>query len=133
MAQAPGRVIDAALHLLDRQVVDPDEHLVCNVDDLELTVPEDGGAPYVTAILAGPIALGPWLGGLLGRWVTAVGERLHPLPDPTPARIDFGVVDKVESSVRIALRREDTRANAFEGWCRDNVVAKIPGAAHASE
>ena len=128
-----GRVIDAALHLLDRQVVDPDEHLVCNVDDLELTVPEDGGAPYVTAILAGPIALGARFQGLLGRWFTAVGTRLRPESDPEPARIDFGVVDRVESHVRIALRREETRANAFEAWCRDNVIAKIPGASHESE
>jgi hypothetical protein len=130
---AAGRVVDAALHLLDRQVLDPDGRNVCNVDDLELTVPPDGGAPYVTAILAGPLALGPRLGGLLGAWVAAVGRRLHPDPDPGPARIDFGVVDAVASSVRVSLRREETRANAFEAWCRDAVVAKIPGAAHADE
>jgi hypothetical protein len=128
-----GRVVDMALHLLDRQVVDPDEHLVCNVDDVELTEPEGGGAPYVSAILAGPGAVAPRLGGLLGKWVLAVGRRLHPDTDPDPARIDFGVVDKVESHVCISLRREELWVNAFEAWCRDNVIGKIPGADHASE
>lgn len=128
-----GRVVDMALHLLDRQVVDPAEHLVCNVDDLELTVPDGGGAPYVSAILAGPAAMSPRLGGLLGRWVLAVQRRLHPDTDPGPARIDFGVVDKVESFVTISRRREDLWVNAFEEWCRDNVIAKIPGAGHASD
>lgn len=128
-----GRVLDAALNLLDRQVLDPDGYLVCNVDDLELVESEDGGAPYVTAILAGPAALAPRFGGLLGRWILAVQRRLHPAEDPGPARIDFGVVNEVGPSVRIALRREETRPNAFEDWCRENVVAKIPGASHAAE
>jgi hypothetical protein len=130
---ATGREIDAALHLLDRQVMDPADHMVCKVDDLELTEPEGGGAPYVTAILAGPAALAPRLGGLLGRWVLAVQQRLHPAEEPLPARIDFGVVDEVASRIRISRRREDLTVNAFEDWCRENVIAKLPGAGHASE
>lgn len=118
-----GREIDVAVHLLDRQVVDPDGMLLCKVDDVELTVPEEGGAPYVSAILAGPAALGPRLGGVLARWVRG----------RSPARIDFGVVSDVSSRVSITLRREGLGANAVEAWCRDNVVAKIPGATHASE
>jgi hypothetical protein len=114
-------------------VVDPDDHMVCNIDDVELTVPEDGGPPYVTAILAGPAALAPRYGGLLGRWVLAVQQRLHPAEAPEPARIDFGVVDEVGSRATISLRREQLWVNAFEEWCRDNVIAKIPGAQHANE
>src|SRR3954468_16371611 len=130
---APGREVDAVVHVLDRQVVDPDEHMVCNVDDLELAVPEDGGSPYVTAILAGPAALAPRYGGLLGRWVLAVQQRLHPEEHPLPARIDFGVVDEVGSRVRIARRRDELWVNAFEAWVRDNVIAKLPGASSAGE
>jgi hypothetical protein len=130
---APGREVDAVVHVLDRQVVDPDEHMVCNVDDLELAVPEAGGPPYVTAILAGPAALAPRYGGLLGRWVLAVQRRLHPSEQPGPARIDFGVVDELSSRVKISLRREELWVNAFEEWCRDNVIDKIPGARHANE
>ncbi len=130
---AAGRELDVALSLLDRQVVDPDRRMVCNVDDVELTLPEDGGAPYVSAILAGPAALAPRLGGLLGRWILAVQRRLHPAEEPGPARIDFGVVDEVGTRVRVSLHREELWVNAFEEWCRDNVIAKIPGASHASE
>lgn len=120
---AAGRVIDAGLHLLDRQVLDPDEHHVCKVDDLELAVPEDGGAPYVTAILAGPGVLGRRLGGVFRRVLNRAPE----------SRIDFGVVDEVGSAIRIALRREELSVSAIEAWCRDHVIARIPGSAHADE
>ena len=36
-ANPPRRVLDLNLHLLDRQIVDRDGHLVGKVDDLELT------------------------------------------------------------------------------------------------
>jgi hypothetical protein len=52
-----GRVLEAGLHLLDRQLVDADGRLAGKVDDLELEFPEGGGPPVVTAILAGPGAL----------------------------------------------------------------------------
>ncbi|HEU0130925.1 MAG TPA: hypothetical protein VFQ85_08045 [Mycobacteriales bacterium] len=133
MTPPAGRVLDAGLHLLDRQVVDRDGKHAGKVDDLELTVPDGGGAPYVTAILGGPAALAPRLGGLLGRWFLAVQRRLHSAEDPQPARIDFGDVAEVGSAVKVARDRGDLAVNAFEQWCRDNVIAKLPGAAHESE
>ena len=118
-----GRTIDASVHLLDRQVVDPEERMVCNVDDLEITVPEDGGAPYVSAILAGPAALAPRIGGPFRHWF---GE--------TPVRLDFGVVSEVGSRVAIALRRDQVpQLTRIEDWIRDNVIAHLPGANRASE
>jgi hypothetical protein len=53
-----GRVLEAGLHLLDRQLVDSDGRLAGKVDDLEIELPE-GGSPLVTAILAGPGAARP--------------------------------------------------------------------------
>ena len=52
----PGKQYDAALHLLDRQLLDPDGELVGKVDDLELS--EQDGDLVVSAILTGPAALG---------------------------------------------------------------------------
>src|SRR5439155_394718 len=49
-----GAVLDLNLHLLDRQVIDADGRMVCNVDDLELELDPEG-RPYVTAILVGPL------------------------------------------------------------------------------
>lgn len=43
----------AALHLLDRQIVDPDDRMVAKVDDVELT-DDDKGGMRVTALLTGP-------------------------------------------------------------------------------
>ena len=44
--------LDAVLHLLDRQVVDADDRLVCKVDDVELTEYDDG-VLGVTGLLSG--------------------------------------------------------------------------------
>jgi hypothetical protein len=118
-----GRVLDAVVHLMDRQVVDPDDRMVCNVDDLELTFPDDGGPPYVSAILAGPAALAPRIGGPFTHWF---GEK--------PGRVSFGVVDEVGSRVRIALHRDEVpQVTRVDDWIRDNVIAHLPGADHASE
>jgi hypothetical protein len=128
-----GQKLDACLALLDRQVIDSRGRMVCNVDDLELAEPADGGPPYVAGILAGPAAVGPRLGGLLGRWFIAVQRRMHPERDPAPARIDFGVVSKLGTAVEVGLRREQLEPNRLEAWARDTVISKIPGAGHAPE
>ena len=60
-APPAGRVIDAALQLLDRQLIDSDGAAAGKVDDLELTELEDGSL-VVTAVLSGPGALAPRLG-----------------------------------------------------------------------
>src|SRR5215204_4839378 len=80
------RPFDLKLRLLDRQVVDPDDALLCKVDDVEFE--QDGdGAWYVAALLSGPQALGPRLPGLLGRWVMAVDRRLSLKARVPPHRI----------------------------------------------
>jgi hypothetical protein len=81
-----GRRLDAALQLLDHQLIDRDGALVGKIDDLELARSETGHL-VVTAILSGPGALGPRLPGVLGRSVLAIWRRLHPDTEPQPARI----------------------------------------------
>jgi sporulation protein YlmC with PRC-barrel domain len=133
MGRAAGRVRDAHLHLLDRQIVDREGRLAGNVDDLELTVPDDGGAPWVSALLAGPAALAEHTGGILRRWLLAVHRRLHHEGDPGPARIPFSVVVHVESDVKVAMDRVDIPSTLLERWVRDNVISKIPGADRAPD
>jgi sporulation protein YlmC with PRC-barrel domain len=132
---AGGRTIDAALDLLDRQIVDRDGRLSGKVDDLELSAPEDGdgGAPTVTAILAGPGALAHRLGGRLGRWVESVHARLHPSSAPEPARIPIGVVKGVGSTVQLSVAKGDLELSRFEDWVRERFVGRIPGAGRAPE
>jgi hypothetical protein len=131
-APAPGRRIYAALHLLDRQILDADGAMAGKLDDLEFEQPEDGN-PYAAAILSGLGALGPRLGGRLGRWLAGAHRRLRPEPEPGPARIPFGVVKKINNHVELTLHREQLDNNELEAWTRDTLIAHIPGAGHAPE
>lgn len=127
-----GRTLDLHLHLLDRQVIDPDGRLVCKVDDLEFDV-DESGRPFVTAILVGPRALGPRLGGRIGRWVTAIGRRLADGQSPDPPRIDFALVSDIGSAITIARRRDEVDVISMERWVDANVISRIPGSGHASK
>lgn len=132
-AHEPPAVVDAGLSLLDRQMLDCEGRLSGNVDDLELDVPEGGGPPVVTAILAGPGALAHRLGGGLGRWVESVHARLHPSSEPEPARVPFDAVVEVGATVNLAVAKSDLELSRFEDWVRDHFIGRIPGADRATE
>jgi sporulation protein YlmC with PRC-barrel domain len=127
-----GRRLDAALQLLDHQLIDRDGALVGKVDDLELTQRQDGPL-VVTAILSGPGALGVRLPGVLGRSVLAIWRRLHDETDPSPARIPWSAVSHVGSAVTLSVTAEELPNQGLENWARIRVVAKLPGAGHAPE
>ena len=127
LSGAPGRVLDAGLELLDRQMIDPDGRMAGNVDDLELTFPDGGGPPLVTSILAGPGALSRRIGGALGDSIASIHERLQACDLEGPARVSFGVVVSIGSDVRLAVSRKDLAIYRFEAWARDTIVTKIPG------
>jgi hypothetical protein len=127
-----GHIRYVHLHLLDRQVVDPDDRMVCKVDDLELTL-DDAGRPHITGILAGQRVLGGRIGGRIGRWITAVAARLTPDSGAAPHRIDFGVVTDIGSSISIARRRSELDVAPLESWVDRYVISRIPGSRHESE
>jgi hypothetical protein len=128
-----GRIRDLALHLLDRQVDDTDGHAVCNVDDLELTVPEDGSPPYVSAILCGAQALGPRLGGLLGDWTVFWAQALGREHTREPDRIGMELVVDISNGVVISRSRADLGVHQNEDRARDYLIARLPGARRASK
>ncbi len=123
-----GRRRDLGLHLLDRQVVDPDGKAVGNVDDVELLVPEDGSAPYVVALLTGPQALGPRLGGRLGSWVVFWAHALSRRSDDAPGRIGMELLTDLGAQVTVARSRAELGVHANEDRARDYLVDRIPGA-----
>ncbi len=127
-----GRTIDAGLSLLDRQIIDGNDRFAGKVDDLELTVPQEG-APYVTAILAGPGSLSRRIGGRLGSWIESVHVRLHPLSEPGPASISWGVVTEVASAIRLSVPRSALEVDRFESWVREHMIGRIPGSGHAPD
>jgi sporulation protein YlmC with PRC-barrel domain len=129
---AEGRVLDLHLHLLDRQVIDTDGRLVCKVDDLELEL-DEAGRPYVTAILVGPRALGPRLGGRLGRWFAAVAARLATPDRGDVPRIDFAHVTDIGSAVKLSRRHDEVDIAPLERWVDRYVIGRIPGSSDEGE
>jgi len=122
--------LDAGLRLLDRQIVDCDDRPVAKVDDLELAYDRDG-RPFVSALLYGAGALGPRIGGRLGRAVTAVWKRLRPEVDPRPARIPINVVARIDSAVHLSVP-VDAIELPITAWVERRVIEKLPGAGHES-
>jgi hypothetical protein len=119
--------IDVGLRFLDRQILDRDDREVAKVDDLEAVLDTDG-RPYVQAILCGPGAWAPRLGGRLGRWIVAIWQRLHPAVHPEPAQIPVNVVTKLDSAVHLSVPRVDTDAVELDRWTDHHLIARIPGA-----
>jgi hypothetical protein len=101
------RWLDAALHLLDRQVVDREGLMVCNVDDLELAEDGDHGLS-VTGILVGPAALWPRLSGVLGDALRRTWLRLgvQYADRDVPAYIGLELVDEIGAAVTLTVDRE---------------------------
>lgn len=123
--------VDGALDLLDRQVLDRDGAPVGKVDDVELEVPGDGGPPQVVALLLGPLAWGPRLGGPAGRAIAGVAARLSGRHQPL--RIPLERVAEMGVSLRLDVGLADIpRATAVEEWLREHVVERIPGGGHAT-
>lgn len=129
---ADGRTLDLHLHLLDRQVIDRDGLFVCKIDDLELVI-DEAGRPYVTAILIGPRALGPRLGGRLGRWMTAIGRRLSEGQREQPPRIEFAQITEIGSAITLARRRDELQVTPLEAWVDSRIISRIPGSRHESQ
>jgi hypothetical protein len=127
-----GRMLDAGLDLLDRQILDSNDTPVGKVDDLEFTL-DDYGRAVVTSLLLGPLVLGPRLGGHLGAWVVGIGRRLRPDGDPEPARISIDDVREFGSTVKLRIPVEDTGTQALETWLRTKIVLRLPGATHEAQ
>lgn len=130
--EAAGRVVELHLQLLDRQLLDRDGRMVAKVDDLELTLGDDGQA-YVTGIYCGAQAWGHRLGGRPGRWVESLARRLRPDADAGPQRIDVAAVDDIGSAITLARRRDDLTVAPLEDWVREHVITRIPGSSHAEQ
>jgi hypothetical protein len=124
--------VDIHLQLLDRQVLDRDGRLVCKVDDLELQ-PGPDGVPVVTAILVGPRALGPRLGGRLGRWVATLACRLAATPGDNPPRVPLGTVTAVHSAIDVDRTRAELAVDPLEGWVDRHIIGRLPGSGHAGQ
>ncbi len=120
--------LDAVLHLLDRQVVDAEGLLVCKVDDVELTVFDDG-VLGVTGLLAGPAALVPrfaddGLGRLLHGYWRRLGDAQADADDPY--RLDLDLVDHLGSGVVLKVGRKGVLVRQGQHGHRLNDLLQMP-------
>jgi sporulation protein YlmC with PRC-barrel domain len=120
-----------AFDLLDRQILDRDGEPYGKVDDIELTVGDDG-VPMVTALLVGQRALGRRIGGRLGRWVESTARRLAADNPPGPIRIPYDLVADVDSAIHLSVQADLLTEPPLETWLGRHLVDRIPGAGHES-
>lgn len=114
-----GRVLDAHLHLLDRQVQDRDDVPVGYVNDLVLDVPADGSAPTIRDLVP--------TSGLLTR---LFGGRP---PASRLLRIPWSDVAEIKTAVTLGVRGSTLDVTWTERWVRDHVIGRIPGGRHDPE
>jgi sporulation protein YlmC with PRC-barrel domain len=117
-APAGTHLIDARLHLLDRQLLDDDGHPVGIVDDLDLEQSPDG-PPRVAEILSGQIVATRILGGRVSR------DRLQSLP--------WRLVRSVGTVVTLLPTDTPFDSQWVERWLRERVIGRIPGGRHAAQ
>ena len=133
MTAAAGRVLHAALHLLDRQLRDRNLVLCGKVDDLELDRSESGSW-YVTAVLTGPGHLLYRMGRrTAGRWLAKRVPDVVDSPLDDPGRVPYDRISAIGVTVDLAVDADDLATFAVERWVRDHVVGHIPGSGHAPQ
>lgn len=120
-----GQVLDANLHVLDRQVLDNDDVPTGHVDDVEIEGFERGGridpdSPPVVSNLV--LSSGLWTRILGGRPPSA---RLH--------RVPWSAVSNIGTAIELSRPGDDFDVTWTERWVRDHVIARIPGGRHAPE
>jgi len=119
-----GRVLDARLHLLDRQVLDLHGEPVTTVDDLELADLQLGersgaAAPAISALISGPILTTRLFGGRTPR------DRLH--------RIGWDRIAEVDTVITLSVSGDSLEVTWFERWLAQHVIGRIPGGHHAPD
>jgi hypothetical protein len=119
-----GRVLDARLHLLDRQLLDVDDVPVHTVDDLEILAADGTGEPVGTHAVLANLLTGPVLGTRI------FGGRP---PSSRLERIPWHDVRGIGTAVRLGVRGDTLDASWVERWVRDKVIGRIPGGRHDPE
>jgi sporulation protein YlmC with PRC-barrel domain len=120
--------LDVGLRLLDHQIVATDGELLGNLDNAVLEDVNDELA--LTALLTGPPAFAPRIGGRPERWIRSIWKRLRPEGDPAPILVPMTHVVSIASAVTVDDIGQRLIADAaqLERWLRHYLIARIPGA-----
>jgi sporulation protein YlmC with PRC-barrel domain len=128
-ARAPrptGHLLDARLHLLDRQILDAQGGPIGIVDDLDVTGVVVGEAiargtppPRISGVLTGQVLATRIFGGTTPR------AKLQPLP--------WRLVEKIGTVVQLRDTDQVIEGLWLEHWLRDHLIARIPWGQRATE
>jgi len=121
-----GRVLDANLHLFDRQLMDVDDVPIGVVDDIELT-------GVVRGELVEPGSPRPRIGALVansGFWTRLFGGRP---PSRRLHRVPWSAVSSIGTAIDLGVSGGRFDLVWSEAWVRDHVIARIPGGRDAPE
>jgi hypothetical protein len=120
------RLVDARLHLLDRQLLDEHDDPLGIVDDLELSGVEFGEEiaagsepPRVTALLSGRVVVTRIFGGAPPR------SLLQEVP--------WNLVESAGIVVKLKATVMTFDVNWVEQRLRDHIIRHLPGGRHADE
>jgi hypothetical protein len=123
-----GRSLWAALHLLDRQVLDRDALPVAKVDDLDFAPSaEPDGLPILTDILCGQAAHAQRFHPRVARALELLRRVIEPVPEPGPARIPWVHVGDVDTAVHLSADRHEFAVTVFDTWLAREVLSRVPG------
>jgi hypothetical protein len=119
-----GRLLDARLHLLDRQVLDVGGEPVMAVDDLELEDLEPGRtlppeAPTISNLIGGVLLSSRVFQGRSPR------SRMY--------RIQWRHVTEVDVALHLAVDDDELDVGWPERWLRAHVIGHIPGGRRAGD
>lgn len=122
----PSRLIDARLHLLDRQVLDCDDVPVIVVDDIALSDPPpdraltgDDPPPVITDLVSEPVTATRIFGGRL--------------PTSRLERIPWSNVRQLGVVLRLRVPRDVFDVGWSERWVANHIIGRIPGGRHDPE
>lgn len=120
-----GRMVDARLHMLDRQVLDVDGEPVATVDDLEIADLQYGErlpgqpTPTISWLLSGPILTTRLFGGRT--------------PPSRLGRIGWRLVTELDIVFTLDVKSDALEVTWFERWLAAHVIGRIPGGHHDPE
>ena len=113
-------------HVLDKTLLDAQGKRAGKVDDLLLTLPDDGDEPVVEAIITGPLALA----AEMPTWLRAplrLLYRLLGLRDPRPRRVPWRDVTAIDVAVHLGCEREAADLNPLGEAVARRYIDRIPG------
>ncbi len=119
--------VDIGAQMLDRQILSHEGNPVGKVDDVELTVHDDGRIE-VTGIISGRSALQNRLGPRWGLLLSPARVVTRDFVDST--RIPLRDIDDFDTAIHLKAAAVDKEGSTLEQRLR-RLVRRIPGAGHA--